>query len=284
MFLNIKIMCKNKIIYILSLCLLSLTISCEKSEIMTYKAEDAVINFPNTWDIANVEGARFAGASYVDSLFYKNLSFLDSVGYQTALIHVPIKATGPMVPYNREVSYEIIQDSCNTVDGDYEILSSFIPAGEIYGDILIRVKNQASLSVEAKELWLKLKSSEHFEEGYVEYSTCKVTWSEMLAPPTHSFAKRTYNYLIATGEPQSSISTAAYSQNAHRLILIILETNEIPRYNAYPWMIYANSAAYAGKMMQYINDNPDEEWVHDSGELKGKKIYPRGYEPVGYFD
>ena len=273
--ININVMKRYRII--LGLFALMFVINaCNKDDIDLYNSNDTAINFPGSAD-------NFANATYdtKTQTFLQNFSFLDSIGNDYAIITIPTKIVGDVASYDREISYKINTDSTTATESDYEILSSIVPADSMYGAIKVKVKYDTSLQTEEKVLFLELTSSKDFKRGTNEYNLCQFTWSDKLLMPTDTRSAMSYNMLIENPNAWYSRSFSCYSPNAHKLIMIVLETNHIPTYVESPYMIYPNRGAWAAKINQYLEkwdeEHPDEPWIHDAGDLKGEKIYARGY-------
>lgn len=250
--------------------------SCEIDKIMSYKKENGAINFPNEWD-------KIPNSTYNSStkIFTSNFSFLDSIGSQSAVVKLYVKVVGPTAPYDRKVNFEVDPEFSNATTADYEFLEAIVPSDSIFGYITFRVKYDASLQTEDKILRVNLKSSDDFLQGYKDNNVGVLVWNEKLVPPSTSAAKRTYNHLIKGEAAPANTNLNYYSPNAHKLILIILETDVIPGYTTQPWMVFSNYTAYCAKMNKYLEDwdreHPDDPWIHDAGKSKGEKIRPRGY-------
>lgn len=250
--------------------------SCESDEIIQYKAENSAINFPGGTD-------KIPNSSYNSEtkMFSHNFSFLDSIGSESAVVKLSVKVVGPTAPYDRKVNFEIDSEFSSATTADYEFLEAVVPSDSLFGYIAFRVKYDASLQTEDKMLRIKLRSSDDFLQGYENYNVGEMIWNEKLVPPSTSATKKTYNHLIKGEAAPSNSNLNYYSPNAHKLILIILETDEIPGYNKPPFMIFSNYTAYCAKMNKYLadwdRDHPDDPWIHDAGKSKGEKIRPRGY-------
>jgi len=250
--------------------------ACNKDEIDMYDAKDTAINFPDSRD-------QFNNATYdtKTQTFLQNFSFLDSIGNDYATITIPVKIVGDIASYDREVTYNINSEKTTATNADYEILSSVVPADSIYGRIQVKVKYDTSLQNTEKVLFLELTASKDLKRGTNEYNSCQFTWSDKLLMPTSTSSAISYNMLIESPNSWSSRSFSCYSPNAHKLIMIVLETNHIPTYTERPFLIYPNRGAWAAKINQYLEkwdeEHPDKPWIHDAGNLKGEKIYARGY-------
>jgi len=250
--------------------------ACNKDDIDLYNSNDTAINFPGSAD-------KFANANYntKTQVFWQNFSFLDSIGNDYAIIDIPTKIVGDVASYDREFTYKIYADSTTATESDYEILSSIVPADSMYGAIKVKVKYDVSLQTELKVLFLELADSKDFKRGTNEHNLCLFTWSDKLLMPTSTSSAISYNMLIENPNSWSSRSFSCYSPNAHKLIMIVLETNHIPTYTERPFSIYPNRGAWAAKINQYLEkwdeEHPDKPWIHDAGNLKGQKIYARGY-------
>ena len=103
-------------ILLLTVAALTGFLSCNKSEIQTFRVEDCSVSFNGIENSFSLRG--WVGE-------YKDL-------------HIPVRMLGIPVDYDREITLDI-KDSIATA-ADYQVLSSVLKAGEMKTDIVVRVK------------------------------------------------------------------------------------------------------------------------------------------------
>ena len=162
---------------------LSCMVSCEKSEIQTFKVEDCSLSFDG---IENSFSLRGLNDEYKD-------------------LHIPVNLLGIPVDYDREITLDI-QDSI-AVAGDYQILSSVLKAGEMKTNIVVRVKALPD-GVEQKLIVMSLVPNEFFRAGQPLYRKAIVKWTNSYARPVPVVWGNWYLY-ISTG----------YSKALHKILV-----------------------------------------------------------------
>ena len=101
---------------LLTVAVLIACLSCNKSEIQTFRVEDCSVSFNGIENSFSLRG--WVGE-------YKDL-------------HIPVRMLGIPVDYDREITLDI-KDSIATA-ADYQVLSSVVKAGEMKADIVVRAK------------------------------------------------------------------------------------------------------------------------------------------------
>jgi len=89
-----------------------------------------------------------------------------------ATVNIKVMATGPVSNIDRPFKIEINPDSTNAVLGThYEALSGnfFIPKGEAYTNISLKVKRTSDMQEKDIKIGLKLIPNEHFELAFPEF-------------------------------------------------------------------------------------------------------------------
>lgn len=168
---------------ILTAAVLSCLVSCEKSEIQTFKLEDCSLSFDG---IENSFSLRGWTEEYKD-------------------LHIPVKLLGIPADYDREITLDI-RDSI-AVAGDYQVLSSVLKAGEMKTDIVVRVKALPD-DVEQKVIVMSLVPNDYFRAGQPLYRTAIVKWTNSYARPVPAVWGNWYLY-ISTG----------YSKALHKILV-----------------------------------------------------------------
>ncbi len=278
-----------------------ITAGCEKSEIITYSPDKPAVNFPDGYILNVYDIPENSSYSVENNLFVYSFSFISAPGQTSYELEIPVMLVGLPVDRDRKVTYRIIpadeevegsnidNPTSAVEDVDYVIGEAVIPADSVFGYIKITVNNKPSLADESLYLNIEITSSDDLMKGAKEQAIASIVWNDAVIRPTHSHQYYSYNMLIHNANRALSSSKTAYSSNGQKLIQIILESEVLPRFNHLPWMLYpSNYKSYAAKMAQYLEEwdknNPDSPWIHNEGDLMGKKIYARDFAPEDYLD
>ena len=170
-------------ILLLTVAALIACLSCNKSEIQTFRVEDCSVSFNGIENSFSLRG--WVGE-------YKDL-------------HIPVRMLGIPVDYDREITLDI-KDSIATA-ADYQVLASVLKAGEMKTDILVRVKALPD-DVEQKVIVMSLVPNDYFRAGQPLYRTAIVKWTNSYARPVPAVWKNWYLY-ISTG----------YSKALHKILV-----------------------------------------------------------------
>lgn len=110
----------NKALTPLSLAAIMLLAACQETDYMRFDTSDSGVYFTK------------------DTLTY---SFgVTPMEIRTYTYDIPVKVLGGLSDKDREIGYEIIEDSTSSTEGEqYRILSAVIPAGKTDGDISVEI-------------------------------------------------------------------------------------------------------------------------------------------------
>lgn len=290
----------RRIQYIIGVALATCLVSCEKDDIDTYNTEYNAVRFASSEVLPDERNNGGDGYSAEDNCLYVNYSFLNDPLAESHDCEMILTLIGKPGHTDYKVAYAIDKERTTAPEGSYEIVESFVPANELYGHILVNVKNSEVLQDATYELYLNLVSSEELAAGPKEYITARLSWNNQIEEPTNPYHIRTYNMMIKSSAVFTSTSKNYYSPNALKAIVAALGWNDwddysvhgskynnsttyksykyLPRYN----MIYSDSSykGYAAKLVDYLKEYERENGtplLHDAGLYKGEPIEGRTY-------
>ncbi len=238
-----KTMKKLKYIGLLFLTM-AVTFSCEKEEIMSFQADDAV-NFQD------------------ESITYSFLTNPEEEYIQ----EIEVRIMGVAKDYDRYFEVEIIDDELTTAQADqFEIIGGVVKANEYTGTLSIKVYNSSELADEEISLHLRLSDSQDFKKGNIESSEFLLTWTDKVVVPNW----RWYSYFF-TRVP----STEAYRAVVASTGLVQFEISDYLALG--PTGAEAMGTQFGDYVKQWNKDNPDNPLRHDDGPLAGELIEPIYY-------
>jgi hypothetical protein len=86
-----------------------------------------------------------------------------------SIILIDVSMMGHVSAQDRPISVEVIKNESSAVEGqDIEILPSFIPAGEVEGQLAIKVKNSEKLTNTTLSARIRLVPNEYFHVDYIQ--------------------------------------------------------------------------------------------------------------------
>jgi len=240
--------------YILIVAAAATCLSCEKSEIQTFKVEDCSVSFRG---IENSFSLRGWTEDYKD-------------------LYIPLRMLGIPVDYDREITLEI-RDSIATA-ADYQVLSSVVKAGELKADIVVRAKRLPD-DVEQKVIVMSIIPNDYFRAGLPAYQKAIVKWTNSYARPVPDVWKNWYLY-ISTG----------YSKNLHKILVAeygdeidfcVRRKAEVTETNG---LIYKDPTWWSAmnkRVREIVRDHdladPDNPYMHS----EDYEDYPNSSTPVG---
>jgi hypothetical protein len=148
----------KKYIQFITLSVMLVFCACEQETLPTYNGQNEVY----------FRYASETTASYVVD------SSLIRFGYDTkikddSIIRIKVRVMGEVVDYDRPVNF-ILVDTSSTAKpgGDIDLLldRSFVPAGKIDGEIVVKIKNTANLNNKYLKAGLRLVENEYFKVDY----------------------------------------------------------------------------------------------------------------------
>ena len=163
---------------------LLLLFSCQEEQIHTYAPEDSAVQFHGLTNSFSFKGMT---EEYRD-------------------VQIPVDLIGYCADYDREFKV-VAEDSTAVLGRDFTITSSLIKAGEVRGNICLRV-NHLPAGVERQDVRLRIVPNEHFREGPPRYSVSDVSWSEEYVRP-NPYVWRGWYLFFSRG----------YSKEYHRLLV-----------------------------------------------------------------
>ena len=228
--------------------------SCEKSEIQTFKVEDCSVSFRGLENSFSLRG-------WTEE--FKDL-------------HIPVRMLGVPADYDREITLDI-RDSI-AVAGDYQVLSSVVKAGELNADIVVRARKLPD-DVEQKVIVMSIVPNEYFRVGLPAYQKAIVKWTNSYARPVPDVWKNWYLY-ISTG----------YSKALHKILVAefgdeidfcVRRKSEVTESNG---LIYKDPTWWTAvnkRIRELVRDhdlaNPDDPYMHS----EDYEDYPNSSTPVG---
>ena len=162
------------------LVLLSICQACEKDPAFSFKGEDRIyFSYPKVLDYMGRE------TDYeLDSLTYSFVTLPDEITFDT--VWVKVKRVGERSATDKHYAVTFVRDSSTAIEGvDFEELKpAYVFRKNLGVDslplIIYREHLQTTLS---KNILLKLKETDDFKIGYVEYATFKVSISDLYPVP-----------------------------------------------------------------------------------------------------
>ena len=236
-------------LYLSSLLLLAIFSGCQKEEIMSFQAPDAV-NFGRMTNLYSVQ-----------------YSFLTNP--QAEFIQaIPVSIIGNPADHDRNFKVEVVKDSITTASAaQYEIVGGTVKAGEHQGTLLIKLLNSTVLNTSMVSLKLKLVDSEDFKAGNVESREFVVSWTNKVIVPVWGVYLRTF--ITAKG------STLAFR--------LFMQISGLTQFTAKEYIALgaagteALGTRYGDYIMQWNKDHPDNILKHDDGTSAGQPIVPIYY-------
>lgn len=229
-------------IYIFLLMLGALA-SCGKDEIKTYDIKDSAV--------------VFSAASFSFSL--------RGLAEETMTLPVSLKLIGPVASYDRPISVRVADADGNTaVEGtDFTISDAVLKAGE-YTASLELVVRKFRPGTEELNVSVEIVPNEHFRQGYAQYMSAYVSWSDSYVRPEMA-VWRYWHLFLCPG----------YSRSYHLLLLdqfgdeIEKVTNSRTYANENPELIYrlptwwySANAALLKYVRNYDSAHPDAPLMH----------------------
>lgn len=219
-----------KIYLIASLFIACLIISCNTEEIQIYDAERATVNF---------------ATSLTQYSFSKSQASIDTVD-------IPIFINGVSVDRDRSADFEIIADSTTASSSEYEIISTFIKAGENEGSLTVKVIRPEGDDFDDKRVYFRIADGDDFKKGIEIYKDSELILTNKLTPPERwtptgwksryfvgNYSTAYYKFIIqATGETELPYPWAVEGYNngeiwnsAQKNAFLVKLTSELKKYN-----------------------------------------------------
>ncbi len=274
--------------------------ACEKDDIDTYNAEYNAVRFISYQ--ATVAENELGGNAYssADECLYGSYSFLENPFGESYDYSFGLTLVGKVSDSDYQVSYSVDTERTTAPEGSYEIVEAKIPAGSMYGQILVRVKNVEALQTETYELYLKLESSDKLPVGPKEFLLARLAWNNQILEPPHNNLVRSYNMLVQGTSNFVSTSKSHYSSSAMKAIVAATgwddwddesihgtKYNNATTYQSYKYLprytwIYSDNSykGYAAMLRDYLKKYEEEygePLLHDAGAFKGQPIVARTY-------
>jgi hypothetical protein len=138
--------------------------SCEHDELPTYNDVDRIY-----FDYASWARTELYNQGY-DSNNPNRMSVLfgyDKVSKTDSIVVIKVKIMGNIASVDRPVDAELLSDESSAIEReDLEILPSVIPAGEVTGDLKIKLKNTEKLQTNTLLARIRLVPNEYFHVDY----------------------------------------------------------------------------------------------------------------------
>lgn len=171
---------KKAIIYLALGILLFAGQSCEKDPAFSFKGDDRIyFSYPRALDHLGRETDK-----ELDSLNFSFVTLPDDVTFDT--VWIKLKRVGERSETDKLYAVQVVRDSSSAVEGvDFEPLKpSYVFRKKLGVDsmplIVYREHLKTTLS---KNILLKIKETEDFKIGFMEYATFKVSISDLYPVP-----------------------------------------------------------------------------------------------------
>jgi len=219
--------------------------SCVESEIPVYQLEDSAVYFKSKANDFSLKGVTDAEPE----------------------LHIPICLFGPACDYDREMLVEVADSSYNdaVLGTDFQIVSAKIPANELSGEIVLKVK-QLDSEVPSHTVALTLVPNDSFQRTVKNLTTSKIHWSKEFVRPTNQYAWAAWFYFF------SHSYSAAYHELLYNYfgpdIEITGYTNAArkdpdSKMRVISWW-YTASRDFYDMVKEHDIANPDSPYMHSS--------------------
>lgn len=183
----------KKFAYILSALFAALALnSCQELDIPVYSADDSAVMFPSA-------AIEFSLKGVVDP--------------ESELV-IKVSMYGPACDYDRQILVEVDPEAQtnDAVEGtDFTIVSAMVPAGELSGSIVLKIKGLTD-EVESHTVTLLIKENEFFHRAVKDLNRASVKWSKEYVRPSNPNVYCAWWYFFCKG----------YSKKLHELIVMEL--------------------------------------------------------------
>ncbi len=250
---------KMKIKYLTpSILLLALLCSCKQADIGTYSVSDSLVHFKSQESVFSLIGNTD----------------------ENPVFTIDVTLVGPACDYDREISVEAFDNgSTNATEGvDFRIENAVVPAGELSGQIKVRVKPIEEGTYAKYTTGLKIVPNNYFPYSFENYDRTSLVWSNEYVRPTY-LVYYSWWYFFCKG----------YSQNLHKVIVEILgEEAEVSSFatsarndpdvsfKANTWWYNASRTLYSA-VKEHDKANPDSPYMHSDDY----EVYAVPSTPVG---
>lgn len=157
-------------------------VGCQKKDINNFDVDKSYLYIDIPYKLDNF-GRETDERS--DSIFY---SFaLDDLSVKDTVIKVVVKTMGIPMEIDRPYSIEVVEDNTTATADEWNcniLESRSIKAGSITDTIDIRVNRNEVLKERWMQIGLRLQPNDYFKTGYANLQEVKVTFSDILTPPT----------------------------------------------------------------------------------------------------
>ena len=202
-----------------SIILLVVAAACAKSEIPTWDAK------PRAW---------FTEAN--DTTLFTFLSQPDVTEF---IVEIPISMAGMVDSTDREVAVKDL--GCGNPATQYEIVSAFIPKGEVTGNLSVRVTWTENLDVANDTIGFEIEASDIFEVGQEEYLKNYLIVSNLVSKP------------VWWDEEDGDYVLGNYTDQKMQIVYAVLTEDEIDAMVNDWYGAAASIAVY--KLNQYCKEN-----------------------------
>jgi hypothetical protein len=167
--------------YILFMCSLVFLSSCNK-DIDSFDNSKNYIYFDVPFKVDDYGNKT---TTRVDSIYY---SFaLDDASITSHTFKIPINTIS--LPANKDRSYkvEVVTDKTTAEDTDWDktcLENTIVKAGSVFDTLLVKVNRTSILRKAVRSITFRIVGNENFSEGYNNLLTAKISFSDVLDPPS----------------------------------------------------------------------------------------------------
>ena len=205
-----------------------------------------------------------------DSLIY---SFaMDDLSVKEYTFKIPVNVVGLKVDKDRE--FKMTVENGNVTDDDWDkqtLVRSVIPAGKLMDTLRVVVKRTDILKKEWKTITFRLEANENFELGAADLLTAKISFTDILQPPTWwanweryfgEFSREKYSKWQEIYYLGADPNLEPYGPDTGKQ----LYWGQMPYYVMSSW--YPSTFMFIRKLKQYFIDNE----VYPDGDMSKPRI------------
>lgn len=233
--------------YLLLLLIPLMLSACQKEEIMVYQDDP---------------GIYFTASTYP-------YSFTEDMGAQEKTINLPVKISGMLKDYDRNISVEAVFDSTTTVTSDlFQIGHGVVPKNSVDGTVAVILKRNTNVDTSVVYLKLKLTLSNDFTP--VLSKTILVSWTgKIIQPVNWNWLRYYFGTPFSTGWYMFMLKEAGVSSLPY--------SGTLSKTDPVTWWMSANQlVAYALKvkeaLIKYNAEHPGNELKHNDGPYAGQIV------------
>lgn len=98
-------------------------------------------------------------------------------------VTIPLRILGQPAQHDRQVQFAVNLTNSTATADQYELLPSFIPAGEFVGELRVKLNKTQALKTQEAKIWVELLSSADFNVGPKELASYVIKVNDYLSKP-----------------------------------------------------------------------------------------------------